>query len=321
MGSGTASILPRPMRFAFSSLALLSGLAAAAALFACVSDTGAVTPVTTSDAAPQSDSGSSPAPDAGADVQGTDGGSLPGDVIDLDESTLSIDENEMVVSWADRQARATFRPTGGSAPGAVAPAPQAPRCARFAVGVDSLLAKETDVIDFSGDFSVTLKLVRGAPALGRDDGAIPFSKARIDVNEPHRNFAGFGLMSDYQIPSTGEEAVRKFAGRFDYFLGQSATDLPEPTVRAGDAKFVVTFAKSAGNGRLLVRQAGEAATDITRGSGLDAVAAPQAPMILGSARPDPDDATKFDGLLCAVVVHVGAETDDDLKNRIEKLKW
>ncbi|MFO0667352.1 MAG: hypothetical protein U0174_25605 [Polyangiaceae bacterium] len=310
------------MRLPFLAVASVGLSVIALSVVACVeADVGGVRPDAGADAGASTDTGAPLSDSGGLDGSLTDGAVITdGDVLFLDGSAIEA-TNEFITAWPDAKGRAKFKPTGGSAPAVVAFGASKTRCASFAVGTSSLLDPTTSAIQLGDEYSVTLKLVRGAEADQRDDGIAPFGKVKLYAGEDHmRNYNGFAFLSDYQDPGAGERS-RRFAGRFNYVLGASAKDIVEPTARTeADQRFVVTFKRRGADAVLLVRAPNEV-TGVTRATGFGTIVEPEAAITLGSTRTDNDDATKFDGLLCTVIVHVGPETDEALEARIEKLKW
>ena len=311
------------MRF---SLLVPSALLVLVGAWACVSDDGAnqgrdagldgATSSGSTDGAAQGDT--APSSDAPSDGP-IDLKPVAGDVVNLYENTLKV-SSDNVTSWDDIEGRLKFSPGVGPAPKAFTLGGTARTCAKFGVASATLIAQAPSV-SFTGDFSVTLKLVRGTYFDNRDDGAVPFAKALIDAKDTY-NYTGFALLSDYQLQD-GSTRSRQFAGRFDFVRGVQAVDLVEPITRPSeeDHVHVVTFAKRGSGAIILVRDVASPDINVTTAtSGFALVTAPSdAPMTIGSARTNENDSTKFDGLVCAVVVHVGAESTDDLKTRIGKL--
>lgn len=256
---------------------------------------------------------------------GSDGGPTLGDVLYLTGATLvaAAPDSALVGEWRNgvaAHASLVARPTGAAVPSIFPNADAAKRCVAFNGAHNPLAIAAAPALDVGlDDFSLTVVVKRSRTLVAADFGRVVVARnlTAVPAPDPLYAYRGFALVTEYQDGDrTAQSKALKYAARLDYpAAGGSPFEVVESAILP-DQRDVVSMYR---RGAQLFLRVGATVYGPRAGADSYAISSPTRPLTLGQSDDDADPATRYDGQLCAVVLHHGPESDVELAARIDAL--
>lgn len=294
-------------------------------------DGGAAEAAPSVDASPLSEAGADAATkdaDEGDVVDGASSGTFPGlvagDVVAFTPDSIVAEPSGEITAWRDVVSgtrKAESRSLAGAAP--LVATVGARRCASFTRGSLLALADDGFLSPPSGEYAV-LAVVQPSSTLDVGDFGRAAVARTLPTGSPagtwYYSYRGYALFTEFRrIDRTSTESERKYAARLEASLEtQSGVEVVEPIARAKSApEELEAVALHVTGGKLYLHVGAQ-----THGPLAASSAQPtKADLLLGKVDADDDySATGFKGILCAVVVHHGAQTPAEIRARLATLR-